>query len=210
MQPFPSIFGVFPRAQVNTKISRFLSPLFSYLFRCFWDGVSLCSSGCPRTHYVSQEGLELTESLLSSAPLSAGIRDMRHHTQPPLFYCIYLFVCVHTHAVHIGAMEYKQTSEDNCKSLFSLSTVWDLGTEVRLSGLGARPFTLWASCWSSRSLTPMAYSWCVAQCSLAYLCFFAFFNVVLLEHSLTMWPKLSHNSNPPASSCLCWYRLVHL
>jgi hypothetical protein len=27
----------------------------------FWDWVSLCSPGCPGTHFVDQAGLELTE-----------------------------------------------------------------------------------------------------------------------------------------------------
>jgi hypothetical protein len=31
--------------------------VFCFLF--FWDRVSLCSSGCPGTHFVDQAGLEL-------------------------------------------------------------------------------------------------------------------------------------------------------
>jgi hypothetical protein len=33
--------------------------LFVCLFVCFWDRVSLCSPGCPGTHFVDQAGLEL-------------------------------------------------------------------------------------------------------------------------------------------------------
>ena len=33
--------------------------LFVCLFVCFRDRVSLCSSGCPGTHFVDQAGLEL-------------------------------------------------------------------------------------------------------------------------------------------------------
>jgi hypothetical protein len=41
-------------------------------FFFFWDRVSLCSPGCPGTHFVDQAGLEL---------LSAGIKGVRHHAQ---------------------------------------------------------------------------------------------------------------------------------
>ena len=37
------------------------------LFVCFWDRVSLCSPGCPRTHSVDQAGLELRNSPASSS-----------------------------------------------------------------------------------------------------------------------------------------------
>ena len=49
------------------------------LLLVFRDRVSLCSPGCPGTHFVDQAGLELR-----NPPASAGIKGVRHHTQPKL------------------------------------------------------------------------------------------------------------------------------
>jgi hypothetical protein len=46
------------------------------IFFLFWGGgrdkVSLCSPGCPGTHFVDQAGLKLRN-------LPAGIKGIRHH-----------------------------------------------------------------------------------------------------------------------------------
>ena len=41
--------------------------LFLFLFLFFWDRVSLCSPGCPGTHFVGQAGLELRNSPASAS-----------------------------------------------------------------------------------------------------------------------------------------------
>jgi hypothetical protein len=38
-----------------------------FLFFVFWDRVSLCSPGCPGTHFVDQAGLELRNPLASAS-----------------------------------------------------------------------------------------------------------------------------------------------
>jgi hypothetical protein len=52
--------------------------LFFFVF-CFFlvfqDRVSLCSPGCPGTHFVDQAGLELRNLPASSA----GIKGVYHH-----------------------------------------------------------------------------------------------------------------------------------
>jgi hypothetical protein len=50
----------------------------------FWDGISLCSHGCPGTHSVDQVGLECRFNFFCL--LSAGVKGMCHHVQlqPPL------------------------------------------------------------------------------------------------------------------------------
>jgi hypothetical protein len=46
----------------------------------FKDRLLLCKSGCPRTQYRDQAGLELTEiHLPASVPQSAGIKGVHHH-----------------------------------------------------------------------------------------------------------------------------------
>jgi hypothetical protein len=55
--------------------SRCVVPLrfpFFVLF-CFRDRVSLCSPGCPGTHFVDQAGLEL-RNLLASASQVLGLK----------------------------------------------------------------------------------------------------------------------------------------
>jgi hypothetical protein len=56
---------------------------FGFVLFCFVlfsrDRVSVCSLGCPGTHFfVDQAGLELRNPPVS-ASLSAGIKGMRHH-----------------------------------------------------------------------------------------------------------------------------------
>ena len=53
--------------------------VFCFLFVClffgfFRDRVSLCSPGCPGTHFEDQAGLELRD-----ASVSAGIKGVCHH-----------------------------------------------------------------------------------------------------------------------------------
>jgi hypothetical protein len=45
----------------------------TYLFCFFGDRVSLCSSGCPRTHFVDQAGLKLRD-LPASASRVLGLK----------------------------------------------------------------------------------------------------------------------------------------
>jgi hypothetical protein len=46
---------------------------FGLVWFFFWDRVSLCSSGCPRTHSVDQAGLEL-RNLPASASRVLGLK----------------------------------------------------------------------------------------------------------------------------------------
>ena len=51
--------------------------VYTKTFFSFQDRVSLCSSGCPRSHSVDQAGLDLTEILLLLNPSpSAGIKGV--------------------------------------------------------------------------------------------------------------------------------------
>jgi hypothetical protein len=45
----------------------FCSVLFLFLFCFFPDRVSLCSPGCPGTHFVDQAGLKLRDLLASAS-----------------------------------------------------------------------------------------------------------------------------------------------
>jgi hypothetical protein len=57
--------------------------MLEFLFVCFCvcmcvcvcDRVSLCSPGCPGTHFVDQAGIELR-----NLPASAGIKGVHHRT----------------------------------------------------------------------------------------------------------------------------------
>jgi hypothetical protein len=54
---------------------------FIYLFIfVFWDRVSLCSPGCPRTHFCRPGWPWTQKSACLSLP-SAGIKGVRHHHQ---------------------------------------------------------------------------------------------------------------------------------
>jgi hypothetical protein len=56
---------------------------FIFLFLVFRDRVSLCSPGCPGTHFVDQAGLELGNPPASA---SAGIKGMHHHAWPEFYF----------------------------------------------------------------------------------------------------------------------------
>jgi hypothetical protein len=51
-----------------------------FLFFVFWDRVSLCSPGCPGTHFVDQAGLWTQKSACLCLP-SAGIKGVHHYTR---------------------------------------------------------------------------------------------------------------------------------
>lgn len=61
------VLGIEPRA---FAMSYFPTPLFFF----FKAKVSLCSSGCPGSHYVAQAGLELEALLQPQAPICWGYR----------------------------------------------------------------------------------------------------------------------------------------
>jgi hypothetical protein len=56
---------------------------FFFFFLVFRDRVSLCSPGCPGTHFVDQAGLKLRNlpAYPSPPPPSAGIKGVHHHTR---------------------------------------------------------------------------------------------------------------------------------
>jgi hypothetical protein len=63
--------------------------LFVCLFVCFWDRVSLCSPGCPGTHFVDQAGLELRNPPASASQV-LGLKACMHHERcfnKPKFLC---------------------------------------------------------------------------------------------------------------------------
>jgi hypothetical protein len=55
------------------------------LFVCFQDRVSLCSPGCPGTHFVDQAGLELRNPPASASQV-LGFKGVRHHAQLGFFF----------------------------------------------------------------------------------------------------------------------------
>jgi hypothetical protein len=54
--------------------AQFLLPFFFFFFLVFQDRVSLCSPGCPGTHFVDQAGLEL-RNLPASASFLKGKKE---------------------------------------------------------------------------------------------------------------------------------------
>ena len=71
---------------------------FFCLFVCFlffWDKVSLCSPGCPRTYFVDQAGLELRD-LTASASWVLGVC---HHRPAPSLGCCFLFCLFETRSL---------------------------------------------------------------------------------------------------------------
>jgi hypothetical protein len=67
--------------------------LFCFVLFCFvfQDRVSLCSPGCPGTHFVDQAGLELRNPPATASP-SAGIKGVDHHF--PACVCILIFIYI--------------------------------------------------------------------------------------------------------------------
>jgi hypothetical protein len=63
--------------------------LFIYLFLVFRDRVSLCSPGCPGTHFVDQAGLELRNPPASASQV-LGLKTCA--TMPGGFIFYYLFI----------------------------------------------------------------------------------------------------------------------
>jgi hypothetical protein len=67
----------------------FLGFLFVCLFVCFRDRVSLCSPGCPGTHFVDQAGLKLrnppvrTLLLRSQSTMSRQLSKLRAKWRTP-------------------------------------------------------------------------------------------------------------------------------
>jgi hypothetical protein len=73
----------------NVRKLTFVLPSLSFVF-CFfvfWDRVSLCSPGCPRTHSVDQAGLELRNPPASASRV-LGLKACT--TKPGL---VFLFSC---------------------------------------------------------------------------------------------------------------------
>jgi hypothetical protein len=70
--------------------------LFVYLFvfAFFRDRVSLCSSGCPGTHFVDQAGLEL-RNLPGSASQVLGLKACATTTQLVFLFLNYMLMCMH-------------------------------------------------------------------------------------------------------------------
>lgn len=54
--------------------------LFVCSFVCFWNRVSMCSLGCPKTHCSEQAGLKLLRSTYSCFP-NTGIKGMLFYSQ---------------------------------------------------------------------------------------------------------------------------------
>jgi hypothetical protein len=61
-----------------------------FFFFGFRERVSLCSPGCPGTHFVDQAGLELRNPP-TSASQSAGIKGVHHHAH--LFLPLLIAAC---------------------------------------------------------------------------------------------------------------------
>jgi len=84
--------GRHPYPMSITKITKLY--IFMLSFRCYF--LRHCSSGWPGTHYVDQNGLELTEIHLS-LPLNAGIKGASYYTWLDLIFIlckeVYVYLC---------------------------------------------------------------------------------------------------------------------
>jgi hypothetical protein len=61
--------------------------LFCFFFLVFFEIlVSLCSPGCPGTHFIDQAGLKLTQKSACLSLPSAGIKGVCHHAWPFLWF----------------------------------------------------------------------------------------------------------------------------
>jgi hypothetical protein len=60
-------------APLHMLLKRWQDPIRTFFFLVFRDGVSLCSPGCPGTHFVDQAGLELRNPP-ASASLVLGLK----------------------------------------------------------------------------------------------------------------------------------------
>jgi hypothetical protein len=60
---------------------------FVCLFVCFRDRVSLCSPGCPGTHFVDQAGLEL-RNLPASSSQVLGLKACATIAQPTMIFLV--------------------------------------------------------------------------------------------------------------------------
>jgi hypothetical protein len=71
---------------------------FSYLFIYFWvfrDRVSLCSPGCPGTHFVDQAGLKLR-----NPPASASqVLGLKAYTTTPGLFIYFYFTLIRIYIV---------------------------------------------------------------------------------------------------------------
>ena len=65
---------------IDCYISQVCSVVELCLFLFFPDRVSLCSSGCPRTHSVDQAGLEFRNPP-ASASQGVGVKGVSHHAR---------------------------------------------------------------------------------------------------------------------------------
>ena len=77
----------------------------------FWDRVSLCSPGCPGTHFVDQAGLELRNPP-ASASQSAGIKGVHHHTQRVFCFLSIIFLTHYEVGPLAGSTEYNKKSRN--------------------------------------------------------------------------------------------------
>jgi hypothetical protein len=123
---------------------------FSSLFFFFWGGgfgfwvwgffrdrVSLCSPGCPGTHFVDQADLELRNPPASASQV-LGLKALATTTQ--LFFFlrfIYFYIC---------ELLSSDTPEEGIGSHYRWlwATMWLLGIELRTSGRTASALNLWA------------------------------------------------------------------
>jgi hypothetical protein len=74
--PFSPRISLRDQSKLKHIIDIVILPPHNFFFR---DRVSLCSPGCPATHFVDQAGLELRNLPASVCLPSAGIKAVSHH-----------------------------------------------------------------------------------------------------------------------------------